>query len=75
MIFTGGTAIPSVYRERHHLGTIAMPTSGKITSPDQTLYIEGTPAPTEAIGMKEFKASQSCVVSAGAEAVVMVDSA
>ena len=46
----------------------------KIAPPYWTHYIEGVPAPTEAIRMRRFKANWPCAVSAGAEAAAMVDS-
>ena len=45
----------------------------EIAPPYRTHYIEGVPAPTEAIRMRGFKANRPCAVSAGAEAAAMVD--
>ena len=62
VISTRGGAIAIVHGDREgHL-------RHTITPPYRTLYIEGDPAPTEAIRMRRFKANPPCAVSDGAEA-------
>ena len=83
VISAPGAAIAIVHgdREGHRRGQSTM-SRGAVESggycaaklpPHRTHYIEGAPAPTEAIRMRSFKANRPCSVSAGAEAAAMVD--